>query len=93
MKLFGKKTDPKFKFDVGDKVKDTITGFSGIVVYRTQWLNNCNTYGVAPQELKDGIPVKNQHFDEPQLLMVDKESIKKSQGTGGPDRKIQRTNR
>lgn len=90
--MFGK-SEVKFKFNVGDKAKDTITGFAGIIIYRTQWLNNCNTYGVASQELKDGVPVKNQHFDEPQLMMVDKEAIKKSQKTGGPCGEVNRTNR
>ena len=80
-----------FKFDNGDKVKDKITGFTGIIVRRTQWLNNCNTYGVQPEKLKDGIPQNVQSFDEPQLKSVKKEIHKVSQRTGGPNRHVSKT--
>ena len=43
--------DPGFKFNLGDRVRDEITGFEGVVVVRSQWLNNCNTYGVQPTKL------------------------------------------
>jgi len=92
--MFGKSKQPKFKFAIGDEVKDTITHLKGIIIRRTQWLNNCNTYGVQPQELKDGKPVEASSFDEPQLKLVRKE-VKKPQlpakKTGGPERPVCRT--
>lgn len=82
-----------FKFNLGDKVRDVITGFYGIVVARTQWLNACNTYSVQPTELKDGVPQQKQHFDEPQLVLLEEEVHPSSRNTGGPERPVPRTNR
>lgn len=57
--------EPEFKHALGDEVRDQITGFSGILVCRNQWVHNCNTYGVRPLELKDGVPQDLHYFDEP----------------------------
>ena len=86
-------SDTNFKFNLGREVKDTITGFKGIVIARHQWLNNCNTYGVQCQELKDGMPQEMARFDEPQLIVVVKNVITPQQKTGGPDRKVSQPNR
>lgn len=91
--MFGKKKEPEFKFNLGDKVKDSITGFTGVITLRSQWLNNCNTYGVQPTELKDGAPQERQHFDEPQLIVVEEKVSKESRSTGGPERQVPATNR
>ena len=71
-------SDPKFKFNLGDEAEDTITGFAGIVVLRSQWLNNCNTYGLQPVALKEGIPQDRQLFDEPQLRLVEEKVVSSS---------------
>lgn len=93
--MFGIKTskDPEFKFNLGDKVKDQITGFEGIVTLRSQWLNNCNTYGVQPVALKDGSPQERCHFDEPQLVLVEEKVAPSSRKTGGPERHVPTCNR
>lgn len=83
----------KFKFGLGDTVKDTITGFTGIIVTRSQWLNNCNTYGVQSQALKDGIPQERVWFDEPQMSLLKESQITLSQDTGGPTRTVPHLNR
>ena len=38
-----------FKFELGFKAKDKITGFEGILVGRTNYLFGCDCYGLAPQ--------------------------------------------
>lgn len=91
--MFGRKKEPEFKFNLGDKVRDTITGFTGIVTLRSQWLNNCNTYGVQPTALKDGAPQERQHFDEPQLELLDEKVVTESRITGGPERHVPTANR
>jgi len=91
--VFRKEKRPEFKFDLGDKVRDSITGFVGIVVLRSQWLNNCNTYGVQPTELKDGAPQDRQHFDEPQLELLEGGLFTASRETGGPERHVPTANR
>jgi len=58
---------------LGGRVKDKITGFTGIVIARTEWLNGCTRVGVQSQELKDGKPIEQQWFDETQVIVVAEE--------------------
>ena len=46
------KKKANFKYELGVLAKDTITGFEGIIVCRTQWLTNCNVYGLKSRDLK-----------------------------------------
>lgn len=62
--------EPVFKFDLGDKVRDRITGMEGIVVSRSEHLFGCERYWVDPQELKDGKPVDGRWFDQDSLTLV-----------------------
>lgn len=74
-----------FEFELGQEVKDKITGYSGIIIGRTQWLTNCNTYSVKPKVLKDGVPMDSIGFDEPSLVLVEPKPImKESRSVGGP---------
>lgn len=75
-----------FKFSLGDKVKDNITGFIGIIVGRTEWLNGCIRYSLQPIKLKDGAPQETQAFDEDQLELVTAKKKAVVKRTGG-DRK------
>jgi hypothetical protein len=56
--------------NVGDRVKDKITGFKGIVVAKTEWLYGCTRLTVQPETLEKGATLKNETFDEPQLLLI-----------------------
>lgn len=73
---------------LGDKVKDRITGLTGIVVASTSYLNGCRRISVQPQELKDGKPVEPSHFDEPQVEVIERGAIqaepKQGKEPGGP---------
>lgn len=91
---------PGFKFNLGATVKDRISGFEGIVICRTEWLNNCSVYGVQPAGLRDGKIPEREHFDEPQLVLVDSTPIyerekkeEKKTKPGGPAPVVHRTNR
>lgn len=59
------------KIKVGDEVRDTITGFSGVVVCRSEWMYGCLRIAVQPRELKDGKPVEQPaatgSFDRPDI--------------------------
>lgn len=95
MGLFSKEKKIKadFKFNLGDEVTDNITGFTGIVICRTQWLNSCNVYGVKSRVLKDGLVADTQYFDQPQLVVFKKKVIKPYQNTGGPAQAVPQANR
>ena len=62
--------------ELGDKVKDTVTGFSGIAVCRSTYLQGCVRFGVQGQVTKNEAPAEWQYFDEPQLKVVKKNAIK-----------------
>ena len=83
-----------FQFGLGDKVRDPITGFEGIVRGRTEWINGCLTYVVKPLKLKDGLLQDNQYFDEQDLVLVAKRKLAKAAAaTGGPVRAVPEPNR
>ena len=78
----------KFKFKLGQTVRCRITGFTGVVIARTQWIANCNTYNVKAKVLSDGKPLDSHAFDEPTLELINSESILQlhtpPKKTGGP---------
>ena len=53
-----------FKHELGIEAKDVITGFSGIVMSRTQHITGCNVYSIALKVLDSGKPAETQWFDE-----------------------------
>jgi len=73
---------------VGSKVKDSITGFTGIVIARTEWLYGCVRLTVEPIELIQGKPVDAHSFDEQRLELLEEKKPEVSKDsratTGGP---------
>jgi hypothetical protein len=62
---------------LGSKVKDKISGFTGIAISRTVFLNGCVRIEIDPDRLnKDGDLIEGAVFDEVQLEVV-KVHIKK----------------
>ncbi len=41
-------------FKLGDRVRDSLTGFEGIVIGRSEWLTGCNTIGLKSEQLEGG---------------------------------------
>jgi len=57
--------------NLGDKVKDRINGFEGIVTGRTEYLYGCIRVLVDPTDLdKDGKPREMQWLDEDRVELV-----------------------
>ena len=59
-------------FKLGDKVKDSITGFEGIAIGKCEYLNGCISIQVKSQELKDGKTIEAEWFDEQRLTATSK---------------------
>lgn len=54
--------------ELGDKVRDEMTGFEGIAVSRTEYLFGCVSIGVQPTGLTEkGKPRELEYFDEQRL--------------------------
>lgn len=75
---------------LGDKVRDNITGFTGIAVGESKWLFGCSRFLVEPDELKDGKPIEACWFDEQRIETVHaaapKVSVESRSAIGGPQR-------
>lgn len=76
----------KTKIELGDVVRDRISGFKGVVVCLAEWLNGCERVTVQPQKLKsDGSPIGLQTFDVDQIEIIKHEDRSKfKNNTGGP---------
>jgi len=72
---------------LGDRAKDSITGFQGIVTAKHEYLYGCIRFCITPEELKDGTPIEGQVFDQQQLQVIKNNmasEIKESIQRGGP---------
>ena len=61
------------RVDLGDKAKDVITGFTGIVTGRFEFLHGCVRCQLSGKS-KDGEP-SDHTFDEPQLKVLERKKI------------------
>ena len=71
---------------LGDKCKDIVTGFEGVCVARTEWLNGCWRMTLQSEKLdKEGKPQEGVTFDEPQLVVTKAKKVATGpRDTGGP---------
>lgn len=76
----------KKKIGLDMVVKDKVTGFKGLVIARSDWLNGCVRFLVQPQHLKDGRPIDGEWVDEPQLELVEDKEKEKPEPRGGPQK-------
>ena len=73
--------------NLGDKVKDEVSGFTGIAVSCHSYLNGCNRITVQPAIDKDKKLPKSATFDEPQLKVMKTKVVKLgSKLTGGTNK-------
>ncbi len=80
---------------LGDKVKDIVTGFEGVIIGEFRWLNGCVRFGVQSQKLtKEGLPRESQTFDEQQLRLVKAgEVVVESRATVGASEDVEQPRR
>lgn len=60
---------------LGMKVKDRLTGFTGIVTGYVTYISGCNQCLVAPPTKKDGTLAESHWFDEQRLEVLSKQPI------------------
>jgi len=71
--------------ELGDEIKDTVTGFKGIAVAKTDWLNGCTRWTIQPSVDKEGKVPPAECFDETQLVLVKRKKVAQGRhDTGGP---------
>ena len=76
------------KIQLGDKVKCKLTGFVGIAVAKTEFLNGCVQWDIVPKVGKDNKILESVGIDEQSLEIVTpkKKPMKKTE-TGGAMKK------
>lgn len=70
--------------NLGDKARDTVTGFSGTITAEHKYLNGCRRFTLQANTLKDGIPIEPQTFDVEQLEFVEAAVPRTVAPKGGP---------
>lgn len=69
---------------LGCIARDKISGFSGVVVAITDWLNGCRRVTIQPRELKDGKPIDGYTFDAEQVEVLEVAAPAVAKPSGGP---------
>lgn len=79
---------------LGDRVKDSITGFEGIAWSWVRFLTGCDRIGVLPTTMEKGKLCEMEYFDLPRIEVIKKQEVvftqpetlpaaKPKQGPGG----------
>ena len=63
---------------LGQKAKDIVTGFEGIIVGKADYLYGCSQYGIVPKLDKDGKKGDTEWFDEGRIRIIGKGILPKS---------------
>jgi hypothetical protein len=69
---------------LGHRIKDIVTGLTGIATARIEYLNGCVQFCVQPSCDKDGKRPEALYIDHQQLVFVDEGISIDGLGTGGP---------
>lgn len=73
------------KVNLGDKVRDRVSGVTGIATAQVRYLNGCVQFGVNAQVGADGKVPEAVFIDHAQLEVVEAGAVEVEAGdTGGP---------
>ena len=80
-------TKKTFKFSNGDKVKEKITGFEGVITGTCFYITGCDQYLVVPKSKKPNVKSEGAWYDEGRLDLVeenvlDTNKVASKSGTG-----------
>jgi len=74
------------EIELGDTVKDIHSGFTGVAINKTEFINGCVQYGVVAKCVKNEEP-KDIQVDGESLVVTKKGRKHKKDSNGGPMRK------
>ncbi len=69
----------EFKFQNGDKVKETVTGFTGTITGTCFYLTGCNQYLVVPKCKDEFTKAEGTWYDEGRLELVAEQKVTEKQ--------------
>jgi hypothetical protein len=70
----------------GQKVKDLVTGFEGIVTGRVEYLTGCNQVLVTPRVKDGGDAIEARWFDEDRVEVTEAQPIRLPHTANGADK-------
>lgn len=79
----------EFKHELGKEAKDIVTGFSGIIIARVEYMTGCNQYGISRKAGEDGAIHPAEFFDEGRIQIIGDGVAPKdvqAEKKGGPSR-------
>lgn len=59
--------------ELGDRVRDRVSGIEGIATARTQWLNGCERWSISPRAGEDGKLPDDVWVDQQQVELCEKD--------------------
>lgn len=77
-----------FKFELGTTLKDELSGFTGVVTGRADYLTGCNTYCLLPKIKESGEYPDSKWLDEGRLGQTSSDIVKLEETEkpgGGPN--------
>lgn len=75
--------------NLGDKVKDAVSGFEGIAIAKYSYLQGCDRICVQPPINAEGKLPSAETFDKPQLIVTEKSVVVRTatlKDPGGPEK-------
>jgi hypothetical protein len=83
------------RINLGDKVRDRISSYEGVMIARCEYLTGCAQIGIKPQGMKtDGGTHDLLYFDEPFVELVEKNVVQpvepRDADAGGPAQPMKR---
>jgi len=76
----------QFKFELGKQARDKVSGFTGIITARVNFLTGCDRYCLKPKIMADGRSIESEYVDEGRIVIIDDgltaEDVKADRGTG-----------
>ena len=74
-----------FLYAKGDEARDKVTGFSGIITGRADYIAGCRQYSLSPRAKDDGSLPEALWFDEERIEVVIASAVTiEASPTGGP---------
>lgn len=82
--------------ELGNEVQDRVTGFKGIVIAETHFLQGCARILVQPKVNKEGVVPDSVSFDEPDIVVTGRglapeKKVKPEKPPGGPRKMASRS--
>lgn len=74
------------KFKLGSKIRDMVSGLTGITTSRIEYLNGCIQYSIRMPLKETAVNLPESYwFDEAQLEFIDNGIVVEQKSNGGPE--------